>query len=84
MTKTEEKAQDKATELTDLFVNLVYPYSGSGFMTDTIDQEVVLINCKKCAINVCNETIKALSNVKGMGKIHKVSFWKKVKSNLEK
>lgn len=38
---------------------------------------------KKCALILVEETIDALSSIKGMGKIHKVKFWKQVKAILE-
>lgn len=36
-----------------------------------------------CAIKTTEEVILALNSVKGMGKIHKVKFWKNVKKELE-
>jgi len=83
MTPTEIKAEAKATELKDFFVHIVYPYSGSGFMTDTADNSVILMNCVKCAVKIADEMIEELSVIKGMGKIHKLKFWKLVKKYLE-
>ena len=70
MTPTEIKAKEKAEELINSFTEIVY----LGLVETSID----------CAIIVCDETINALNNVKGMGKIHKVKFWKLVKENLIK
>ncbi len=83
MTPTEEKAQEKAKELILKYNRLVYPYFGSSMLTNDTDEDVILQNSKECAVILCNETIDALNSVKGMAKIHKVKFWKRVKEILE-
>lgn len=79
---TEIKAEEKAKELIDFFKPIVYSHVGSQFMTGTHDDELILKNSKICAKKLCQETIDALNSIKGMGKIHKVKFWKLVKEKL--
>jgi hypothetical protein len=59
--------KEKALELIEQFKPLVYCYVGSGFMTGTEDEDVILMNAKKCAmivvdenIDTCNEMITLL------------------------
>lgn len=55
----EEKAkvQERAKELVEFFLPIVYPYSGSGMLTDTSDSGVMLSNAKKCALKVVEEIL---------------------------
>ena len=52
-------------------------------MTCTHDEDLILSNSKKCALKLAKETEFALSETKGMGKIHKVKFWKLVSEKIE-
>lgn len=76
MTPTEEKSKEKAEELLNLFDNPTKQWDGTSFVSS-------LEYKTKCAIICCDQTIDALNSIKGMGKIHKVKFWKLVKKNLE-
>ena len=83
-TPTEIKAEEKATELIEFFNNKL----ATNLTLDTefgVDKTAFEINkfCVICALKLCNETIEALSSVTGRGKIHKVKFWKLVKSNID-
>lgn len=51
--------KETAKALIERYKPLVYPYCGSGFMTNTIDPDVVLLNAKECAniaidFHLCN------------------------------
>ena len=83
MTPIEIKAEEKAKEIVELFKPYVYCFLGSSMLTNEPVDSVVLGNAKICALISCNQTIEALSSVKGMGKIHKVKFWKLVKNQIE-
>lgn len=68
MTPSEQKAYEKANELFDYFQDIVY----LGHKDTVIE----------IANKLCDETIEALNGIKGMGKIHKVKFWKNVKKYI--
>jgi len=69
-TPTEVKAEAKARELEEFFKNLNHP------------QARILINYVVASVKVCDENIATLSSMKGMGRIHKLTFWKLVRKNL--
>ena len=69
MTRTEKKAKEKAVSLSIKFSN----------KTDVIKPNNRSI---EMAIKCCDEVIETLNSIKGMGKIHKVNFWKLVKKYL--
>ena len=48
---------EKALELVKSFENYVYPYLGSGFMTNTPDDGVILMMSKICAKIAVNEIL---------------------------
>lgn len=88
--------QDKAQELIKKFDPLVYPYLGSGFMTNTEDEDVILKNAKKCANILVDEILEATVKYKAIREkveysktgfdnvVHKIydSFWLNVKKEL--
>lgn len=53
--------KEKATEIVEMYKSVVYPYSGSGFMTGTESDEVILMNAKHCAKIDVKNTIEALA-----------------------
>lgn len=67
MTPTEEKAIAKAEELFGFF---------SAFITNDLRTLI-------CCFKICDENIQTLNSMKGLGKIHKVKFWKLVKQTLK-
>ena len=51
------RLNEKARELVEFFLPLVYPYRGSGMLTNTEDGSVMLGNAKKCALKVVDEIL---------------------------
>ena len=49
--------KQKAKELVKSFNGYVYPYLGSGFMTNTPDNDVILMMSKECAKIAVNEIL---------------------------
>lgn len=47
--------KEKAKELIDKFKPYVYPYSGSGMLTNTEDPGTILSMAKRCALIAVNE-----------------------------
>ncbi|QQV91424.1 hypothetical protein M1M25_gp116 [Tenacibaculum phage Gundel_1] len=82
-TPTEIKAQAKAKELVLKYNRLVYPYFGSSMLTNETDEGVILHNSKECSLILCDQMIETLSSMKGMARISKNTFWKRVKEILE-
>lgn len=70
--------QEKAKELILLFEPHVYPYLGSGMLTNTYDDDVILMMSKKCAIK-CIEEINKIAISEGTR-----SFFDNVKTEIEK
>ena len=76
MTPTEQKALVKAKELINFFATTKITTNDMGW---ALPKEL----SKHFANKVCDENINTLNSMKGMGKIHKVKFWKLVKQNIE-
>lgn len=49
--------KEKAQELVDKFLPLVYCYMGSGMLSDDYDKNVALGNAKQCALIAVDEII---------------------------
>lgn len=47
---TERSPFEKAQELIEKYKPYVYCYAGSGYLTGSEDEDVILLNAKKCAI----------------------------------
>jgi hypothetical protein len=56
-------AEEKAKELVEFFKPIVYPYMGSGMLTNDYDDGVVLQNAKICASKCVDEIIKELEQL---------------------
>ena len=80
-----KEPKDKAKELVESFKPIVYPFSGSGFMTYAVDDDVVLENAKKCAMKVADECFEEATRWEGsfMGQ-KRVKFWAEVINEIEK
>ena len=50
--------EEKAKELIKKFKDKVYPYIGSGMLSNTHDDSAILWRSKKCAHIVCDECLK--------------------------
>lgn len=70
-------AKEKAIELIKKFDPIVYPYLGSGFMTNTEDEDVILKNAKKCALITIEEIKESVSNNNDF------KYWQDVKKEVE-
>lgn len=68
------RAKDKAEDLVRRFEPYVYPFGGSGYLTGDIDESVVRLNAKQCALIVTQE----LSESTGL------IFWEDVRKEIEK
>jgi len=69
--------KDKAIELVDKFKPLVYCYMGSGMLSNSYDDNVILENAKKCALIVIKEKIETCNKF-----YEKLSFPVEVKSDM--
>lgn len=76
--------KEKALELVDKYSHIVYPYCGSGMLTNTVDDEIVLMNSKKGASIVCHEIIERYKNHYEYSDVMAVQFWGKVLEEIEK
>ena len=74
------KEKTKAIELVDKFKPLVYCYMGSGMLSNSYDDNVILENAKQCAIICVDEILKAGKDVF----IFRDAYWNKVKQEIEK
>lgn len=83
-TLTEIKAEAKAKELIEFFINIEKDtlFYWEAFYDRAYNEDEILPHAKKCSIKVADENIETLSNMKGMARIHKLTFWKMVKKNL--
>lgn len=77
--------EDKAVELVGKYKGLVYPYMGSGMLTNEQDDNVILSNAKICALIAVDEItaeIYQLTPVYNFDKAH--NYWETVKSEINK
>lgn len=80
-----ENAKQKAIEVVEKYKGLVYPYLGSGMLTNTEDSSVILENAKQCALISAKEIISELSDLPKIPyNERKLDFWQEVKSEIEK
>ena len=68
-----------AIEKVNKYKPFVYPFMGSGYLTGTEDDVVILINAKKCALFEVDGIIDALSCIRE----DLVLYWKLVKNEIE-
>ena len=85
------EAKQKAKELIEWFMPLMYCYMGSGMLSNTYDYKVALDNAKQCAIKVCDEIIDnnnavplcAVNMYANMYISDNTFFYKQVKKEIE-
>lgn len=84
-TPIEIKAEEKAKELIDsTYMDLYSPaICNRCFDCDNNPCNLKLKQSIKSNTKLCDQIIEILNTIKGMGKIHKVKFWKLVKENIE-
>ncbi len=70
--------KEQAETLIKKFSRHVYPYSGSGMLTNTVDPQVILSNAKECALVTVNLVLAAIDDDT------QITFWNKVKTELSK
>jgi len=75
-------AKQKSIELVEKYKPYVYCYMGSGMLTNTEDESVILMNAKSCALMCVEEIIKDHNDV-GTPDGNK-RYWLNVKSEIEK
>lgn len=60
-------AKQKAKELIEWFMPRMYCYMGSGMLTNTYDESIALDNAKQCALKVCDEKAKLITELSERG-----------------
>lgn len=73
---------NKAQELVDKYKGLVYPYLGSGMLTNSEDKDAILENARTCARINIQEVITALSMC--YSDENAIIYWKEVLKNIDK
>ena len=81
--KNKEDVQNKIDELIEKFSHHVNPYVGSGMLSNTYDDDVILWQAKKCALITVNEILAAIPMYTG-NLNPKWKFWNEVKLELTK
>ena len=79
----EYKVQNKIDELAEKFSHHVNPYVGSGMLSNTYDDDVILWQARKCALITVNEILANTPMYTG-NLNPKWSFWNEVKIELTK
>jgi len=78
----------KAEELIKKFEPFVYPYLGSGMLTNTTNDKVILMSAKQCAIIAVDEILSAstikMSEHDSNKFVYIDDYWQQVKTELEK
>lgn len=77
------EVQSKIDELIEKFSQHVNPYIGSGMLSNTYDDDVILWRAKKCALITVNEILQNLPMYTG-NLNPKWSFWNEVRLELTK
>ena len=81
--ENKEDVQNKIDELVENFLDHVNPYIGSGMLSNTYDDNVILWRAKKCALITANEILQNLPMYTG-NLNPKWSFWNEVRLELTK
>jgi hypothetical protein len=72
-------AKEKAKELVEKYMPLVYCYLGSGMLANEYDESVAKYNAKQCALIAVEEILKGDHLIRTP-----LSFWQQVKEEIEK
>ena len=79
--------KEKAKELIEKYKPHMYCYMGSGMLSNTYDESVVLQNAVKCSIIAVEEIIENLEPLcishLGTYSNPKIQFWQEIKKELE-
>lgn len=79
--------KEKAIELRDWFKGIVYPYMGSGMLTNTKNEWVILKNARTCAYKVAVEALNSAQYKAHLDEqrpeVYTVEFWQQVKQEIE-
>jgi len=80
------EAELKAKELVEKFKPFVYCYSGSGMLTNTMDDGVILDFAKRCAVESVDEILNHINEISNIqyhfGK--SIAYWKDVQDEIKK
>lgn len=68
-------AKEKTQQLIDRFIPHVNPYMGSSMLTNTHDDEAVLMQAKACVNILCEEMI---ANARSVYDHRSVNYWRSV------
>lgn len=71
----------KAEDLVKKYSRYVYPYMGSGMLSNTIDGSVILYNAKECALIATQEALITIQGAQ-LGILEK--FWNEVRTEISK
>lgn len=81
--KNKEDVQNKIDELVEKFLDHVNPYIGSGMLSNTCDDGVIIWQARKCALITVNEILADIPMYTG-NLNPKWSFWNEVRLELTK
>jgi hypothetical protein len=80
--------KEKAIELIDKYKPFVYCYMGSGMLSNTYDEDVILNMSKQCALIAVDEIVKECYNWNGSDNVQwetkRFDYWNEVKQEIEK
>ena len=79
------KAKEKAQELVNKHIPLVYCYMGSGMLTNDYDEKIAIGNAKKSALISVDEILDSYTNEKSNGFIISdkiIPYWEEVKQEI--
>lgn len=78
-------AKEKAKEIVDKYKPYVYCYMGSGMLTNTEDETVILMNAKSCALICVDELILSTTpdnNPRPKNRMDR-EYWIEVKQEIQ-
>jgi hypothetical protein len=76
------EAEDKALELVNRFRPMMYCYSGSGMLTDSVEDSVILQNAKNCAIVVVDNILAYINHQLPFSHSDGYKYWTDVKQAI--
>ena len=70
-------AKEKAVELLNEFRPMVNPYIGSGMLSNTHDENAILLQAKRCALVAVDNIVKVLHTIESKH-LADLQFWGEV------
>jgi hypothetical protein len=75
--------KEKAKELVNKYSPYVYCYMGSGMLSNSYDDTVIIMNAKQCALIAVYEMLNDCDPSSPF-EIERINFWENVKNEIEK